>query len=108
MRIAVASVGADAGSAVEPRFGRAPYFIIHDSEAGSFNTLENAGNAAAAHGAGTGTAQAVITQKVDVVVAGRFGPKAEATLNAAGIKMVAWSQGTVKQAVDLALKQQVS
>jgi len=107
MKIAVASVGSESGSTVEERFGRAPYFVIHDTDSSAYTCLTNTGNAAAAHGAGTGTAQAIISHKVDVVVAGRFGPKAEAVLSAAGIKMLAWSQGTVEQAVKVALSQNV-
>lgn len=107
MKIAVASVGEVPESAVEERFGRAPYFLIHDTDTGGFTSLANGGNAAAAHGAGTGTAQTVISEKVDVVVAGRFGPKAEAVLNAAGIKLVAWSQGTVQEAVDRVVNESV-
>ena len=107
MIIAVASVGPEAGSRVEERFGRAPYFVIHDTDSSSYKALSNTGNAAAAHGAGTGTAQTVISEKAEVVVAGRFGPKAESALTAAGIRMISWSQGTVADAVAVALKQKV-
>ncbi len=107
MIIAVASVGAESGSRVDERFGRAQYFVIHDTLSGEYTALTNTGNAGAAHGAGTGSAQTVISAKAEVVVAGRFGPKAEAVISAAGIGMIAWSQGTVAEAVDMVLKQKV-
>jgi len=105
MKIAVASVGSGADSMVDERFGRAPYFVIHDTLSGKYTALTNSSNVGAAHGAGTGSAQTVISEKVEVVVAGGFGPKAEAVISAAGIGMIAWSQGTVAEAVDMALKQ---
>ncbi len=104
MKIAIASLGPESNSAVDERFGRARYFVIRDTNSSEYSVLTNTDNAAAAHGAGTGTAQAVISEHVDVVVAGRFGPKAESALSAAGVRMVAWSQGSVAQAVEVAQK----
>jgi len=105
MKIAVAAEGRDATSRVDERFGRAAYFVIHDTESGAFETIENGANVSAAHGAGTGSAQEIVSRNVDVVVSGQVGPKAEAVLSAAGIKMVAWSDGTVSDAIGFVLGQ---
>jgi len=101
MRIAVSAQTASAESNVDPRFGRAPYFAIYDSDTDDYQFVENAQNMQAAQGAGIQSGQNVAEQKVDWVVSGNFGPKAFAVLNGAGIKAVTWSQGTVAEAVAL-------
>jgi len=101
MRIAVSSQGNDLDSAVDPRFGRAKFFIIYDTETKEFEAVTNEQNMFAAQGAGIQSAQTVVGQKVEVVVSGNLGPKAYATLSAAGIKAALWSEGTVAQAIAL-------
>ena len=41
MKIAVTSTGTDLESAVDPRFGRAAYILIVDSETIAFEALDN-------------------------------------------------------------------
>ncbi len=100
MLIAVAAVSADAQSEVDPRFGRAAYFAIYDSETDKYEFIENTQNRQAAQGAGIQAAQNVAAKKVDWVVSGNFGPKAFAVLKAAGAKPVQISGGTVTEAVE--------
>ena len=107
MKIAVSSQGTDLESAVDLRFGRAPYFIIYDTDNQNLTAISNAENASSSQGAGVQAAQLVVGQKPDLVISGNFGPKAFAALNAAGIKTASWSEGTVKQAVDLAQSNQL-
>ena len=104
MKVAVSSQGPSLGSPVDPRFGRAAYFIIYDTDSLSFESYSNAENSTAAHGAGIQTAQWVAQQSVATVVSGNMGPKAFEALKAAGIKMVAWDQGTVEEAIELVRK----
>jgi predicted Fe-Mo cluster-binding NifX family protein len=104
VKIAVSSQQPDVNSAIDPRFGRAPYFVIYDTESGEIETVDNLANANQAHGAGTGTAQFVVNKHVDIVVAGNLGPKAEQVLQAAGIRFVQQADGTVQSAID-AVKQ---
>ncbi len=87
-RLAVPAVGESGLSALmDPRFGRAPCFLVVDVESGDLvETIVNA-SAASAHGAGTGAAGLMAAAGVDVVVAGRFGPKAQQALQAAGIAL---------------------
>ena len=101
MKIAVSAKGPDLSSHVDPRFGRAAYFIIYDTAGNAFEVLRNAENVAAAQGAGIQTAQLVANQSVDVVVSGNMGPKAFEALRAAGVRIVAWDRGTVAEAVEL-------
>jgi len=102
MKIAVSSEGQDLSAKVDPRFGRAMYFIVYDTETESFEAVSNDQNLNAAQGAGVQSAQNVARMKVDLVVSGNLGPKAFRTLSAAGIKSALWSEGTVSQAVELA------
>ncbi len=76
-------------SLMDPRFGRAKVFLIVDAVSGDVITeLDNA-NVAAAHGAGTGAAAVMNGNQVDVVISGRFGPKAFQSLETLQIEM--WS-----------------
>lgn len=104
MLIAISSEGTELESRVDSRFGRAKYFIIYDTETGKFSVLNNTQNIQAAQGAGIQAAQHVAEQNVTLVVSGNLGPKAYSTLNAAGIKTAHWSNGTVMEAVKLAME----
>jgi predicted Fe-Mo cluster-binding NifX family protein len=101
MRIAVSSKGDNLSSGVDPRFGRSSFFVVFDTEDGSFDVLNNEENAQAAQGAGVRSAENVVGRRVDVVVSGNIGPKAFDILSAAGIKVVTWEDGTVAQAVEM-------
>ncbi len=102
MRIAVSSQGADLASKVDPRFGRAPYFLVFDTGDESFEVVGNEQNVNAEQGAGIQAAVNVSREKVDMVVSGNFGPKAFRALEAAGIKIALWADGTVSEAIELA------
>ena len=102
MRIAVSSEGQDLSAMVDPRFGRAKNFIVYDTETECFEVVSNDQNLNAAQGAGVQSAQNVAQKKVDLVVSGNLGPKAFQVLSMAGIKSALWSEGTVKEAIELA------
>ncbi len=101
MKIAVSAKGNELSSEVDPRFGRAPYFIIYNTDDNSFEAVSNNDNAQAAQGAGVQAAQTVAGKRVDWVVSGNMGPKAFAGLKAANIKIASWDKGTVEEAVKL-------
>lgn len=102
MKIAIASQGSELTSMVDPRFGRARYFILYDTEEDSWNVIDNSQNTEAAHGAGVQTAQRVIDSGATMIVSGNYGPKAAGILEAAGIATTMWSEGTVADAIELA------
>ena len=54
-RIAVSATGGSIHGQVEPRFGRAPYFVVVDAETMKFGLVTNH-STTAARGAGPGTA----------------------------------------------------
>ena len=100
MRIAVTSTGEGLDSQVDPRFGRAAFFLIVDTETMGFVAVENE-NAAAGSAAGIGSAKRVIDEGAEAVLTGNCGPNAERTLSAAGVKLYTGVAGTVAQAVEL-------
>lgn len=100
MKFAVSSTGKTLDSKVDPRFGRAPFFVIVDSDKGEIiSVLDNSAAINAAHGAGINAAAKVAEAGVDAVLTGRVGPKAWAVLEQAGIKVVSDASGTVASAV---------
>ena len=99
MKIAVTSRGTDLDSAVDPRFGRAAYILIIDSDTRTFEVLDNQENVDAFQGAGIQAAVMISDKGADVLLTGYCGPKAFETLQAAGIKVVNDAVGTVDAVV---------
>lgn len=100
MTIAITSTGEGLADNVDPRFGRAAYFVIIDTEVMIFRAIENE-NVAAAGGAGVASAKLVIDAGADVVLTGNCGPNAERALKAAGVKLYTGAKGTVAEAIEL-------
>ena len=99
MKIAVAAQGENLEALADPRFGRCRYFVIVDSETGTFEAVENPGGMAGG-GAGIQAAQAVARAGADVVIAGNYGPNAYQALSAGKIAAYTHSGGTVAEAVE--------
>lgn len=107
MKIAVTSTGPTLDSQVDPRFGRAAYILIVDSETMEFEAVQNP-MIAAAGGAGIATAQLVADRGAQVVLTGNVGPNAFQALSAAGIQVVTGVIGmTARQAVQAYLQGQL-
>ena len=100
MKICITSLGATLDALVEERFGRAPFFIIADTETGSFEALENQ-FAGGSGGVGPKAAQLVIAHDVKALVSGMVGGNAHDVLQAAGIQLFAYhANGTVRDALE--------
>ena len=100
MKIAISSTGKDLSSVVDPRFGRARFFIVIDTETGAFSIHDNTQNLNALQGAGIQSAKNVADLGVKAVVSGNMGPKAFSTLLAAGIDIFTGASGTVQDTLD--------
>lgn len=100
MKIAVSSKGRDLDSQVDPRFGRAAYIIIVDTETLEFEVLDNSSNVNAFKGAGIQAATSISEKGAKVLITGFCGPNAFKTLEAANIKISNYSEGTVRDAVN--------
>jgi predicted Fe-Mo cluster-binding NifX family protein len=100
MKIAISSQGAGLDSPVDPRFGRARYFIVADTETGGFSAYDNTVNLNAVQGAGIQAAKNVADLGVQAVITGNVGPKAYSALSAAGIEVYTGALGTVRYILD--------
>lgn len=100
MKIVVTSQAGTLDSPVDPRFGRARFFVLVDTESGEHAAHDNAQNLNAPQGAGIQAAQAVARLGAEAVLTGHVGPKAFATLQAAGISVCTGAAGTVREAVE--------
>lgn len=99
MKIAVAASGNTLDAPVDSRFGRCAWFVMVDSETLAFEAVENPG-AMAGGGAGIQAAQLVASKGAQAVVAGNMGPNAHQALTAAGMQVLPFAGGTVRQAVE--------
>jgi predicted Fe-Mo cluster-binding NifX family protein len=98
MKICFTSKGTTLDSLTEERFGRAPYFIILESETGSFEAIQNP-YADGAGGVGPKAAQLLIAKEVKALISGQVGGNAREVLAAAGIAMyTVQAGGSVKDA----------
>lgn len=99
MKIAVTSQGVDLDAEVDPRFGRAPYLLIVDSETFSFEVLYNKENMNALKGAGIQSAVMVSDKGADILLTGFCGPNAFKALKAAKVGVANNASGSVRDAV---------
>ncbi len=100
MKIAITSKGPGLNDPVDPRFGRAAFVIVIDSETMDYKALDNSSNVNAFKGAGIQAATMIHDQGAEVLLTGYCGPKAFQTLQAAGIKVVSDVSGTVAEALE--------
>lgn len=99
MKIAVSARGPGMEDDVDPRFGRAAWFQVIDTESMKSEAKQNE-NASAGGGAGIQAGQNVAETGAEVVLTGNCGPNAYRTLEAAGVKVVTGVSGTVRKAVE--------
>ena len=99
MKIAITSRGTDLDAEVDPRFGRAPYFLVVNTETLDFEVLDNAENVNALKGAGIQAAKMISDKGAHVLLTGYCGPNAFKTLKAASVKVVNNATGTIREAV---------
>lgn len=102
MIIVISSQKPEPDSPVDPRFGRAQYFVTLDTDSQKWDSYPNPA-VRQSGGAGVAAAQFVIDKKVDVVLSGDFGPNASRALNGANIQMAMFTPevDTVQSAVEL-------
>ena len=100
MKVVVTSQGPDMTSQLDPRFGRAKFLILVDTENSEFNSHSNSQNLSAMQGAGIQAARNVVELGAETLITGNVGPKAFATLQAAGVAIYIGSTGSVKDAFE--------
>ena len=100
MKIVVTSQGSDLSSQVDPRFGRARFFIVVDTDTEEFSVHDNTQNLNAAQGAGIQAGRTVVELGATAVVTGHVGPKAFTTLQAGNVQVFPGATGTVREAIE--------
>jgi predicted Fe-Mo cluster-binding NifX family protein len=100
MRIALTSAGTDLNADLDPRFGRAAYFIIVDPDNMDFKAVENRQNLNLPQGAGIQAGKTIVDNQADVLITGHCGPKAFKVLRAAGVKIVTGGSGKVADVIE--------
>lgn len=85
-------------SDIDPRFGRAPYFLILDPSAQQIEVVRNP-YLEDAQGAGIRAAQMLVDKGVRIILTGQVGPKADQVLSAAGVQIISGASGTIREAI---------
>ena len=99
MKIAISALGPDLNSEVSPVFGRAPYFLIFDFKTNELKSIPNPA-LKARRGAGILASQLLVSEKVEAVISGNFGPRAFLALEMAEIKLFFGAGLKVKEAIE--------
>lgn len=99
MKIAVSALGTTPSSQVDPRLGRASYFLVTADDGASWQVLDHSATAASAQGAGIQTAQRLLDSGIEAVLTGHIGPKAFSVLQSSGVQMYGNANGTVVEAL---------
>jgi predicted Fe-Mo cluster-binding NifX family protein len=99
-KVAVSSQGKELESQVDPRFGRAAYFLVVDTDSMDFVVLDNTQTRGMSHGAGIQAAEMVSKAGATALLSGVVGPKAWSALEAAGVAIIQDAKGTVAEAVE--------
>jgi len=100
MKVAFTASGKDLESPLDARFGRAPGYIVHDTDSGKSEFIDNQQSLNAAQGAGTQAAETVVRAGAKALVTGHCGPNAFRVLSAAGVKVYNTDLPTVAAALE--------
>jgi predicted Fe-Mo cluster-binding NifX family protein len=100
MKVVVTAFSPELESNIDPRFGRAAYFLSVDLRTMEWEAVPNQAESASG-GAGIQAAQFIAEQKASAVISGAFGPNAFRALKAAQVEMyLAGSARTAQEAID--------
>ena len=99
MRVAVTAMGPDLDAQIDPRFGRAQYILIVESDDRLVDVIDNSVNRDSMRGAGIQAGKTLADKQVDVLLTGNCGPNAFQALRAAGVKVGTEQRGTVREAL---------
>jgi predicted Fe-Mo cluster-binding NifX family protein len=95
-RVCITSLGDTLDSEVDPKFGRAQYFLFITPSSDQAEALANPYKDLS-HGAGIKAAQFVASKNPSVVITGDFGPNADRVLKESGIRTITGVRGNVKE-----------
>ena len=99
MKVCISSSGNSLDSKMDPRFGRAAYFVIADTDTMEPEIIENSA-AASGGGAGITSGQLMVDKGVTAVITGNVGPNAMNVLKAANIEIYRGVDVSVKENIE--------
>lgn len=99
MKLAISASGQTLDSELDPRFGRAKYFLLVDSEGGDPEVVENKQNLQLPQGAGIQAAMTVVEKGAQAVLTGNCGPKAFRVLQAARVSVAVGLEGSIREVI---------
>ncbi len=99
MKVCISSKGNSLESVMDPRFGRAAYFIIVDTETMESEVIENSA-AASGGGAGVTSGQLMADKEIEAVITGNVGPNAMNVLKASKVDIYRGTNSSVKENID--------
>ncbi len=99
MKLIFTTNGCDVDAPLDPSFGRARNFLLHDPDSGMSQVIGNQQNLNAAQGAGIQAAQTIVKAGAEALITGHCGPKAFRVLAAAGVKVYNTDAPTVAEAL---------
>ena len=100
MKLALCARGPVLSSELDPRFGRASYFVVVDTDTGKLSAHDNSQNVRAAYGAGVRAAQDIVSFSVEGVITGNIRPDAASALKAGNVKVYKQTWGTVRDGIE--------
>ena len=104
MKVCVTAFSPGLEAEVDPRFGRAQYFVIVETDTMDCESIPNP-HTNAVGGTGIQSAQLVIEKGCKVVITGHVGPNATQVLEAVGVKVITGAQGLkVREAIEKFVK----
>lgn len=98
MKVLIASKGESLDSAFDSRFGRAAYFLVHDTDTGETEAHRNEA-VSAGHGAGVRAGSLAANLGCEVAIGGNIGPKAFSTLQQGGVRVYLSDAATAGEAL---------
>lgn len=100
MKVAFTTSGNTLDAAMDVRFGRAPGFIVYDTDTDTFEVVDNQQSVNTPQGAGIQATENIVRYGVNCIVTGHCGPNAYRALSAAGISIYTTKASTVADALE--------
>lgn len=107
MRIGIPVEEKDLGAMVSASFGRAPYFLIYETETKTATFVDNRALSSPG-GAGLKAAQMIVDGQVEVVLTPQCGKNAAEVLRSAGIKIFKTTLTSAQESIDAFAHDQLS
>ncbi len=98
-RICFTAQGESIEDEIDPRFGRAAFYLIYDPKTKTMESLENP-NKNLMQGVGPKSVQFLSENNVDVLFTGQIGPNAQRVLQASKIKVISGASGKIKNLLE--------